>query len=96
MGEKRGRAEANSDERQAQPDENTRRMAGMTHDGAGSETRDERRDGTPRRFNQLTTQAIERERQDSRRQRKATQPQEGGRRTYRKMDMSNRFLKDCP
>lgn len=41
MGEKRGRAGANGDEQQAPMDGNTRRTAGMTHNGTGSETRDE-------------------------------------------------------
>lgn len=41
MGEKRGRAEADGDERQAQLDEDTWRTAGMTHDGTGSEEQNE-------------------------------------------------------
>lgn len=39
MGEKRGRAEANDDERQAPTDGNTRRTAGMTHDGTENEAK---------------------------------------------------------
>lgn len=80
MGEKRGRAGANGDEQQAPMDGSTRRTAGMTHNGTGSEAKRYRKN-VPFQSAQNTN---ERERQDGRRQHRATQPQKGGRRTYKK------------
>ena len=68
MGEKRGRAEADGDERKAPTDWRTGRTAGMTgrrDDGTRSEAGRYRK--RMRRFNQLKTQARKREQRDDRR-----------------------------
>lgn len=81
MGEKRWRAEANDDERQAPTDGNTRRTAGMTHDEEGSETGSEAgseagRYRKTRRFNKLKSQTRRREQRDDMRRYGAIQTAE--------------------